>query len=67
MMTRADREAIAKRYRVIAVGLLVSMVLLALTASWGFGTGNTILGGVLAVAAALEGAAAVFFWIKSNG
>ncbi|MCU0634787.1 MAG: hypothetical protein MUE41_07935 [Gemmatimonadaceae bacterium] len=67
MTTREQREALAKRHRVIAVALLVSMVLLALTASWGFGTGNTMLGGVLAVAAALEGAAGVYFWIRSNG
>jgi hypothetical protein len=69
-MTMTDsvtREATQKRFRVIAIALFASMFLLAATASWGFGTGNMILGGILAVTAALEGAAAVYFWIKSNG
>jgi hypothetical protein len=67
MNDRATQDAARKRFRVIAVALFLSMFLLAATASWGFGTGNMILGGILAITAALEGAAAVYFWIKSNG
>lgn len=67
MSDRAAAEAARKRFKVIAVALFLSMFLLAATASWGFGTGNRILGGILAITAALEGAAAVYFWIKSNG
>jgi hypothetical protein len=63
---RAAQDAARKRFRVIAIALFASMFLLAATASWGFGSGNMILGGILAVTAALEGAAAVYFWIKSN-
>jgi hypothetical protein len=62
----ATHDAARKRFRVIAIALFVSMFLLAATASWGFGNGNMILGGILAVTAALEGAAAVYFWMKSN-
>jgi hypothetical protein len=61
-----DSPAQAARYRLIAIALLVSMVLLTATSAWGFGSGYTLMGGVLAVAAALEGVAAVWFFIRSN-
>lgn len=68
MSTQAPRSADAqRRFRVFAVAMFVSMFGLVAMSAWAFGTGKTLFGGVAAVAAAIEGMGALYFWMRSNG